>query len=344
ELHHARGERERVMIGQRHDAGAQPDGARALGRGGDEHLRAADDLEAARVMLADPCLVIVETVEMLDQLHVAVDGERRVLTQRMEGREKDSGPEIAVLHGIHGGVASGCSDTLRRDHTVRKPPSAMMMQPVTWADMSDARKTAGPAMSSGLPGRPSGVWRMTMATKSGFLARASALILVSISPGPMALTRTPSLPSSAASARVKPSTPCLEVVYAAEFGQLTCTNDWIEPMLTIRPLVARSWSRKACVTLNMPSRLIDRISSQSLATAAASPVIGLRRLIPALLTRIETLPFRPISLAAFLHAARSVTSSLMADAWPPLASIRPTVSLAPSRSTSSTITLAPSRA
>ena len=67
-------------------------------------------------------------------------------------------------------------------------------------------------MSSGLPGRLSGVWRITMATMSGFLARASALILVSIMPGPMALTRTPSLPSSAASARVKPSTPCLEVV------------------------------------------------------------------------------------------------------------------------------------
>ena len=78
--------------------------------------------------------------------------------------------------------------------------------------MSEARKTAGPAMSSGLPARFSGVCRMTLATISGFLARASALILVSIRPGPMALTRTPSLPSSAASARVKPSTPCLEVV------------------------------------------------------------------------------------------------------------------------------------
>ena len=35
---------------------------------------------------------------------------------------------------------------------------------------------------------------------------------VSINPGPIAFTRTPCLPSSAASARVKPSTACLEVV------------------------------------------------------------------------------------------------------------------------------------
>jgi hypothetical protein len=99
ELHHARGQREGMMVGQRHDPGAQPNVARALGGGGQEHLRAGDDLEAAGVMLADPGLVIVETVEMLDQLHVALDGERRVLAQRMEGREEDAGSKIAVLHG-----------------------------------------------------------------------------------------------------------------------------------------------------------------------------------------------------------------------------------------------------
>ena len=104
ELHHARGQRERVMIGQRHDAGAEPDVARALDRAGDEHLRAGDDLEAARMMLADPGLVIVEAVEMLDQLHVAFDRKRRVLAQRMEGREEDSGSEIAVLHGCSFGL------------------------------------------------------------------------------------------------------------------------------------------------------------------------------------------------------------------------------------------------
>ena len=89
------------MIRQRDDAGAEANVARALDCAGDEHLRAGDDLEAARVMLADPGLVIVEAVEMLDQLHVPLDRKRGVLAQRMEGARKirfgDSGPAWVFL-------------------------------------------------------------------------------------------------------------------------------------------------------------------------------------------------------------------------------------------------------
>ncbi len=74
-------------------------------------------------MLADPGLVIVQPVEMLDQLHVALDGERRVLAQRMKRGEEDSGSQIAVLHVVFLRWLS-CQ-------TVLKPPSAMMIQPVT---------------------------------------------------------------------------------------------------------------------------------------------------------------------------------------------------------------------
>jgi hypothetical protein len=88
------------MVGQRHHARAKADIARPLDGAGDEHLRAGDDLETARVMLADPGLVVVETVEMLDQFHVAFDRKRRIFPQRMEGSEEDSGSEIAVLHGV----------------------------------------------------------------------------------------------------------------------------------------------------------------------------------------------------------------------------------------------------
>ena len=94
------GHRERVVVGQRDDAGAEPDVARALGGGGDEHLRAGDDLEAARVVLADPGLVIVQPVEMDQELHVAVEGEQRILGERMEGRKKDAGLQKSVVHGI----------------------------------------------------------------------------------------------------------------------------------------------------------------------------------------------------------------------------------------------------
>src|SRR5215469_12786844 len=51
-------------------------------------------------MLADPGLMVVQPVEMLDQLHVAVDREGRVLAQRMERRKEDPGAEITVLHGV----------------------------------------------------------------------------------------------------------------------------------------------------------------------------------------------------------------------------------------------------
>src|SRR5262250_2951738 len=63
-------------------------------------------------------------------------------------------------------------------------------------------------MSSALPARPSGVWAMKVFASSGLAARTCAFSGVSMRPGPIALTRTPSLPSSAASARVKPRTPC----------------------------------------------------------------------------------------------------------------------------------------
>ena len=114
ELHHAAGDRERIVVGQRDDAGAEADVARALGGGGDEHLRAVDDLEAGRVVLADPGLVVVEPVEMLQQLHVAIDGQQRVLVQGMEGGEEDAGLQKPVVHVAHRAWPSlrclGCPD------------------------------------------------------------------------------------------------------------------------------------------------------------------------------------------------------------------------------------------
>jgi hypothetical protein len=96
ELGHARGQHEGIVVGQRDDAGAEPDVARALGGGGDEHLRAGDDLEAAGMMLTDPRLMVVQPVEVLDQLHVALDSEGGVLVQRMEGRQENAGAQIAI--------------------------------------------------------------------------------------------------------------------------------------------------------------------------------------------------------------------------------------------------------
>ncbi len=113
----------------------------------------------------------------------------------------------------------------------------------------------------------------------------------------------------------------------------------------MRPLLARSAGRNACVTLNMPLRLTARMSCQSLATVSASAVKALRRVMPALLTRIET---GPTSSATFFAIARQssrfVTSSVKAFALPPAAPICLTVSAAPWLFMSSTATWAPSRA
>ncbi len=98
ELDHAVGQHERVVVGQRDDAGAEPDVPGALGRGGDEHLRAGDQLEAARMMLADPRLVIIQPVEVLQQLEVALDRQGRVFVVIMERRQEDAAAQIEIAH------------------------------------------------------------------------------------------------------------------------------------------------------------------------------------------------------------------------------------------------------
>src|SRR5436305_223687 len=69
-------------------------------------------------------------------------------------------------------------------------------------------------MSSGCPARPSGVCSMNSLTPSRLLARVAAFSGVSIKPGPIALTRTPSLPSSTASARPRAPTRAWPIAMA----------------------------------------------------------------------------------------------------------------------------------
>jgi hypothetical protein len=64
-----------------------------------KHLGAGDNLETARVMLADPRLVVVQPVEMDEQLQIALEGQRRIFTKCVERREKDARTQIAVVHG-----------------------------------------------------------------------------------------------------------------------------------------------------------------------------------------------------------------------------------------------------
>ncbi len=74
ELRHRFGHHERMMIGQRFDARAQPDVLGALRRRGNEDFGSGDDLEAAGMMLADPRLVEAKPVQQRHELQVAFQG------------------------------------------------------------------------------------------------------------------------------------------------------------------------------------------------------------------------------------------------------------------------------
>ena len=100
ELDEALRDQEGVMVGQARDAGAQHDVARALGGVRDHDLGRGDQLPPRRVVLADPDLVVAQVVEPLDQLHVAIDGERRILAHPVEGRQEDTELHPAVGHGF----------------------------------------------------------------------------------------------------------------------------------------------------------------------------------------------------------------------------------------------------
>jgi hypothetical protein len=73
--------------------------ARPLGSGGDEELGRCDDLVAARVVLADPRLVVAQLVHPLDERHVARQGARGVLVDRVEGGDEGAEAQTRRGHG-----------------------------------------------------------------------------------------------------------------------------------------------------------------------------------------------------------------------------------------------------
>ncbi len=50
------------------------------------------------MMLADPRLVIIQPVEMLEQLEVALDRQGRVLVVVVKRREKNAAAQIEIVH------------------------------------------------------------------------------------------------------------------------------------------------------------------------------------------------------------------------------------------------------
>ena len=83
ELHHALRDVERMVVGQRDDAGGQLDALGALARRGEEHLGRGDHFPAAGVMLAAPEFVVAELVQLLDEIEIAAELQHRMLADRM---------------------------------------------------------------------------------------------------------------------------------------------------------------------------------------------------------------------------------------------------------------------
>ena len=90
ELHDALGDPERVVVGDRHHARAQLDGARALRGHRDHQFGARADLGAGGVVLPEPHLVVGAAVEPLDQLEVLLQREGGVDAGLVEGGEEDA--------------------------------------------------------------------------------------------------------------------------------------------------------------------------------------------------------------------------------------------------------------
>ena len=95
---------QRVVIRQRHHAGAEADVFGALGGGGDEDLGRGDDFEAGRVVLADPGFLVAQPIQVLDQFKVAVQSFSWILVERMERRQED-----AIAHRYRASHSSGAS-------------------------------------------------------------------------------------------------------------------------------------------------------------------------------------------------------------------------------------------
>src|SRR5262245_53500520 len=173
-------------------------------------------------------------------------------------------------------------------HTMVIPPSTAIACPVMCRPASEASSTARPFRSSSLPRRRFGV-RSTIA--ADILSNVARVIFDGKNPGQIAFTVMPCTPHSAASWRVRPTTPCLVAVSAAVGAK---RGSWpispaIEATLTMRPHFAGIIDLLAtiCVSVNRPLRLT--LTSLSHASSGCSSALA-PQVAPALFTRMSTRP------------------------------------------------------
>jgi hypothetical protein len=92
--HQPVGDPQRVVVRERDDARAKANPLRSLRRRGDEDLRRRDDFASGRVVLTDPRFVEAQGVEVLDELEIALQCQRRVGARAVERGDEVSEPEL----------------------------------------------------------------------------------------------------------------------------------------------------------------------------------------------------------------------------------------------------------
>ena len=85
-----------MVVGQAHDPGAEANVLGALGEHGEQQLGRGDRLGSAGVMLADPRLVVAETIECLDERDISLVGEVRATEPRVERGDEDTEPHSCL--------------------------------------------------------------------------------------------------------------------------------------------------------------------------------------------------------------------------------------------------------
>src|SRR6266851_36934 len=147
------------------------------------------------------------------------------------------------------------------------PPSTHRFWPVMNADSSEARKTTAAAMSSGRPRRGVRWWRNIVASTAS--RPGAAFAWVTMKPGEMALHRTPRLPNSVATYRVRLIRAAFEAPYAG-LRRSPVSPEPDEVLMTEPPPRAIMYGTAACTATMAPRRLTRIISSQTSGSAVAT--------------------------------------------------------------------------
>jgi hypothetical protein len=117
------------------------------------------------------------------------------------------------------------------------PPSTIIVCPTIYDAIGDARNSAAPAMSLGVPSRANGILS-NIAPKRFGSSVVTFVNLESTNPGAIPLTRTPPAAQAAPSVRTKPSSALFEAEYAG-FPRVA-ENAPVELITIIEPPTASS--------------------------------------------------------------------------------------------------------